>query len=46
VHRTTAGGISELFADNFELIDQADEIHRTPWESDQSFYYAVLRRLS
>jgi hypothetical protein len=46
VHRTTPGGIAELFADAFELIDEAAEVHRTPWDAEQSFFYAVLRRLA
>ncbi|MBS0568303.1 MAG: class I SAM-dependent methyltransferase [Proteobacteria bacterium] len=44
VARREAEDIAALFATHFELIDQAREMHSTPWGTAQSFAYALLRR--
>jgi SAM-dependent methyltransferase len=37
--------IIELFGDSFELVSYQQEVHLTPWQSEQLFNYFVLRRL-
>lgn len=33
-----------LFHDNFELIDAFDDVHKTPFETEQNFIYTVFKR--
>ena len=44
VQRYDAESLSRRFGPAFKLVAQAHETHRTPWGSDQSFSYAVLKR--
>lgn len=44
VQRYSAETLAARLGDNFRLVDQAREEHRTPWGSVQKFQYAVLRR--
>lgn len=44
VARRDPADIAALFGADFELIDQAREVHTTPSGSSQSFAYALLRR--
>ena len=45
VARRDPQGIAALFAERFALVDSRREIHRTPAGGEQSFAYALLRRL-
>jgi len=45
VARRDPQDIAALFAERFVLVDSRQEIHRTPSGSEQSFAYALLRRL-
>ena len=44
VARREPADIAALFKTHFDLVDQAHEIHQTPWGTPQHFAYAVLRR--
>ena len=44
VARRDPANIAALFGADFELVDQAREVHRTPSGTPQSFAYALLRR--
>ena len=44
VARRDAADIAALFGADFELVDQAREVHTTPSGSVQPFAYALLRR--
>ena len=33
-----------LFHDKFELIDAFDDVHKTPFETEQNFIYTVFKR--
>ena len=45
VARRSAEDIAALFAPAFALVQQRAELHRTPSGSNQSFTYALLRRV-
>jgi len=45
VQRYSAATLAARLGPAFTLTSQADETHKTPWESDQQFVYAVLRRV-
>ena len=44
VLRADAAEIASLLAPSFRLLRSESERHRTPWGSDQSFFYALCRR--
>lgn len=44
VLRQSANEIAALFASSFDLVDQAEETHLTPWGKPQQFVYSLLRR--
>ncbi len=44
VQRYSAETLAARLGPNFHLTGHAAEKHRTPWGSEQSFQYAVLRR--
>lgn len=46
VARRDAQDIAALMAPAFELVDVQREMHRTPWNSEQAFAYALLRRIA
>lgn len=43
VQRYDAGKLQEVFAEQFSIVSHCDELHQTPWGSQQAFTYAVLR---
>lgn len=43
VRRYAAAELAAAFAPAFRLVNQAREVHRTPWDSTQAFGYAVLQ---
>ena len=43
VRRHAAAELAADFAPAFRLVNQAREVHRTPWDSTQAFEYAVLQ---
>lgn len=44
VTRYASAGIAAVLGSGFELVDQADEEHTTPWGASQAFAYALCRR--
>ncbi len=44
VTRYASSGIAAALGPGFELVDQADEEHTTPWGASQAFAYALCRR--
>ncbi|MCW5713842.1 MAG: class I SAM-dependent methyltransferase [Bauldia sp.] len=44
VQRYSAQTLATRLGPDFVLQADADEVHRTPWDSSQSFTYAVFRR--
>ena len=42
--RYDAAGIKATFGDRFEKLDQAAEVHQTPWGKEQSFVYCFCKR--
>lgn len=44
VQRADEQAIGDLFATDFDLVDGRREVHRTPWGSEQSFQWCLLRR--
>lgn len=46
VQRYDADAVAKRLGPRFALVDQVREIHRTPWDSEQRFSYAVLNRLA
>lgn len=44
VRRYDATGLSVELGAEFELLEQADETHRTPWDTEQAFGYFRFRR--
>lgn len=44
VQRADEQAIADLFAADFEAIEGRRVVHRTPWGSEQSFQWCVLRR--
>jgi SAM-dependent methyltransferase len=44
VVRYAAPALTEAFGEGFDLVDSAEEVHHTPWGTEQPFVYAVLRR--
>lgn len=44
VKRYASGDIAAALGSGFELVDQTDEEHVTPWGSEQAFAYALCRR--
>ena len=44
VTRRSAADVAAALGPAFALIDARDEVHRTPWGSEQAFAWAVLRR--
>jgi SAM-dependent methyltransferase len=44
VQRYDAGSLAKQFARCFRLKKEAHEVHHTPWETPQSFLYAVMER--
>jgi hypothetical protein len=44
VRRSDAHTLAVELDATFELIDSFLEIHLTPWQSEQQFLYATLRR--
>jgi hypothetical protein len=44
VRRYDAAGLATEFAASFDLVESCDDHHRTPWDAEQHFTYAVLRR--
>lgn len=46
VQRYSPATLARRLGAAFELVDEAAEIHKTPWESEQRFSYAVFRRVS
>lgn len=45
VSRYSPVELADLFAPEFELVEQAREIHKTPNGGEQAFSYALLRRI-
>ena len=45
VTRYASADIAAALGEGFELIDQADDEHVTPWGAPQDFSYALLRRV-
>lgn len=45
VRRYDAAGVATELGSEFTLVDEWQEAHRTPWESEQRFQWAILRRL-
>lgn len=43
VARFTAAGIHSEFGDDFAKVGDAEEVHQTPWGSDQEFVYCYCR---
>lgn len=44
VVRYSAAALAEQFADSFDLIDSATQMHSTPWGVDQRFVWVTMRR--
>jgi ubiquinone/menaquinone biosynthesis C-methylase UbiE len=44
--RYDPAGIKATFGDQFEKLDQAAELHQTPWGKEQSFVYCFCKRRS
>ncbi|MBK7076980.1 MAG: class I SAM-dependent methyltransferase [Myxococcales bacterium] len=44
VARYDAAGIHAVFGDAFVKVDEASEVHATPWGSSQAFVYCFCRR--
>jgi hypothetical protein len=44
VTRHASSGIGAALGAGFELVEQADEEHTTPWGASQAFAYALCRR--
>ncbi len=44
VQRYSPATLAARLGGDFELVSQASERHMTPWQSEQNFSYAVLRR--
>ena len=44
VRRQTAAGLQRDLGDRFELREQVDEVHRTPWATEQRFSWFRLQR--
>lgn len=44
VTRYASNDIAAALGPDFELVDQADEEHTTPWGASQAFAYALCRR--
>lgn len=44
VTRYASSDIAAALGSGFELVDQADEEHTTPWGAPQAFAYALCRR--
>jgi len=44
VQRYDPAGLSAVIGDAFELIDQQPHRHVTPWGTEQSFQFSVLRK--
>ena len=36
--------LTDFFSPDFTLVESFDEIHRTPWGSEQNFTWVVLNR--
>lgn len=45
VQRYSPQTLAARLGPSFTLVDEAMETHRTPWQAEQSFSYAVFRRL-
>lgn len=45
VTRRSAQDIAAALGGAFELLESRREVHRTPWDSEQRFEYALLRRV-
>lgn len=46
VQRYSPESLAARLGSDFQLLDHARELHRTPWGSDQAFTFAALRRRS
>jgi hypothetical protein len=44
VARHSASSLGEALGPAFVLLDEAREVHETPWGSPQAFTYALFRR--
>ena len=44
VARHDTASLQSVFAPDFELVDSFEAVHHTPWEAEQRFTHAVLRR--
>lgn len=46
VQRYSAESLAARLGSDFQLLEHAREIHRTPWGSDQAFTFVAMRRLA
>jgi ubiquinone/menaquinone biosynthesis C-methylase UbiE len=44
VTRYSANGLVELLGDEFEILESTEDVHETPWGTEQRFTYALLRQ--
>jgi SAM-dependent methyltransferase len=44
VERYGAQGLGAVLGPDFRLLNQAHEVHRTPWDSEQAFLYCLFRK--
>ena len=46
IKRYSTGQISDLFEENFELVESFKMLHKTPFDTEQSFSFCVLRKFT
>jgi 2-polyprenyl-3-methyl-5-hydroxy-6-metoxy-1,4-benzoquinol methylase len=46
IKRYSVDQISNLFEENFELVESFKMLHKTPFDTEQSFSFCVLRKLT
>ena len=46
IKRYSVDQISNLFEENFELVESFKMLHKTPFDTEQSFSFCVLRKFS
>lgn len=44
VQRYDSNGLAEQLGASFELVETRNEVHRTPWNSNQAFQFSRFRR--
>jgi threonine dehydrogenase-like Zn-dependent dehydrogenase len=45
VRRSSVDDLVEVFGSAFDLVEHFEQVHRTPWDAEQSFLHVLFRRV-